>query len=647
MFNRPRCRDWTALATQQLRLRNLIQISGHNIVCEPKCSIYFTLHLTSMSAPFFTSEKLESYKNAIWPEINCQSIVKSTSHSVCIRVWQRTQQTADSDTAVDKVLFLWGVYFSGLVPISKRTDVKLNENSLVFHIHGGFFTSTNCLEPDSVYKQLQFIGVIETKKSLQQNSNLNCDAIVLSSEELTNLRGKAKDDSPDVYASPRNGHHNHNHDSNEVPDKVIKYLYSNPESLKVRYIEKNFFKTEIRLSYNVDKLLLLQEKQRTMIKKSASAKELVDKICMRSAFCLNLELIANKAMLYRPRGNPSMGRTLNRLLFQQPEQPKPEILLQAQELRRRIETAKFRCRLLVQERNQAKIKLRQLEHKLGTISDANIEQEAWLMANYRGLAREKDAETKSIMNIRDQNENLIKMVKALDDRRHHLLRELKEIYCIKRRENAVFMINGAALPNFDTTSSDVIPPLEISVALGYAAHITLMCSIVLNCPLRNPIIYKGSASRIRDNVKNLSDHEREFPLYCRNSFWSEPLQYAIYLLNQNIAQMKFHLSLHKIDLRTTLSNLLDLLDGPPPSAMVDRLKMEPQQSSVSGSSVDLKVLVPMHQMAASPVGEKRICRSVGSYTDEPIGNSKSNFSSEPILNAGQVQLSNFKNDSVM
>lgn len=69
--------------------------------------------------------------------------------------------------------------------------------------------------------------------------------------------------------------------------------------------------------------------------------------------------------------------------------------------------------------------------------------------------------------------------------------------------------------------------------------------------------------------------------------------------------MKFHLSLHKIDLRTTLSNLLDLLDGPPPSALADRLKMEPTQNSVSGSSVDLKVLVPINQKTASPVGEKR------------------------------------------
>lgn len=501
MFNRPRCRDWTALATQQLRLRNLIQISGHNIVCEPKCSIYFTLHLTSMSAPFFTSEKLESYKNAIWPEINCQSIIKSTSHSVCIRVWQRTQPSSsdNSTTAVDKVLFLWGVYFSGLVPISKRTDVKLKENSLVFHIHGGFFTSTSCLEAESVYQQLQFIGVVDTKQSLRKNSNLNCDALVLSSEQLTNLRGKGKDAWNDAFASPRNGHHSPELNGG-TESNVSCQMHIDPESLKVRYIEKNFFKTEIRLSYNVDKLLLLQEKQRKMIKKSASAKELIDKICMRSAFCLNLELIANKAMLYRPRGNPSMGRTLNRLLFQQPEQPKPEILLQAQELRRRIETAKFRCRLLVQERNQAKIKLRRLEQKLGTISDSNIEQESWLMANYRGLARDKEAETKSIMTIRDQNESLFKLVKALEERRHHLLRELKEIYCIRRNENAIFTINGAALPNFDPIS-DVVPPLEISVALGYAAHITLMCSIVLNCPLRYRM---RSTAKVFTNYNRLS-----------------------------------------------------------------------------------------------------------------------------------------------
>lgn len=69
--------------------------------------------------------------------------------------------------------------------------------------------------------------------------------------------------------------------------------------------------------------------------------------------------------------------------------------------------------------------------------------------------------------------------------------------------------------------------------------------------------------------------------------------------------MKFQLSLHKIDLRTTLSNLLDLLNGPPPSAMIDMLSVEPIPSSISGSSVDINVLIPVTQKSSSAVVEKR------------------------------------------
>jgi UV radiation resistance-associated gene protein len=128
MFNRPRCRDWTPLVTQQLRLRNLIKISGHNIQCDNtiKCSIYFTLHLTSMSAPFFTSDRLDPHANILWSEIDSPVLYKSASKSVCIRIWQHLQTKAEEDETElqlrrpstknhtgDKILFLWGVFFSG------------------------------------------------------------------------------------------------------------------------------------------------------------------------------------------------------------------------------------------------------------------------------------------------------------------------------------------------------------------------------------------------------------------------------------------------------------------------------------------------------------------------------------------------------
>lgn len=481
MFNRPRCRDWTALATQQLRLRNLIQVSGHNIVCDSNSTIYFTLHLTSMSAPCFTGERLEYRKNIIWPEINCQSILKSTSHCVCIRVWQRQRSllnyNIDNDDieiatqGVDKVLFLWGVYFSGLVAISRRTDVKLKTNALVFHIHGGFFTSPEYLLPESIPRQLQISGIDRKRLCalIWKCNNVKYDEIsvtksYVSTLTCSNLPGK----NFEVL-----------NDESEQDDKVD----LNANHLKVRFIEKHFFKSEIRNSYDLKKLLLLQEKQRQIRYRTDSAKEQMEKICMRSAFCVNLELIANNALKYRSRNNTSMGRTLNRLLFQPVELPKPEILLKAQEIKQKIETAKFRCRLLLLEKNQGLIHVRKLEHKLGDISDANNEQETWLLAKHRGLNRDKSLNLEESTFSNSRIEFYTLLLNTLEQRRQQLLRELKEIYLIKTNDKGMLTINDAALPNAESYI-DMVSPSDVSVALGYSAHITLMCSVILDCPLR-------------------------------------------------------------------------------------------------------------------------------------------------------------------
>lgn len=509
MFHRPRCRDWSPLATQQLRLRNLIQISGHNIAADSKSIIYYTLHFTTMSAPFFTSERLEAHPTIIWPEINCPAIVKSTSQFVCIRMWQvltshhqtdkvgvtqlrkevaessqgpsvttqalseqhstdgtnsldqsRTQGgDADAKTTTehtpDRVMFLWGVYFSGLVPITKRTDVRLAPNALVFHIHGGFFTSAEYLLPESVPRQINYFlpaGI----------------AIYLAIVDQTT--GKS---SPDLITFP-------------CDDRPCE-----PMALKIRFLTRTFYKQEIRPSYNVDKLLLLQEKQRRFRYKCDISKEVIDRICMKSAFCLNLQLIANKALVYRtpPRGNPSMGRTLNRLLSPQPEQPKPEVLLRAQELRRQVEMVRFRCRFLTQERDHHKVNLRQLRAQNGRISDENIDNGSWLMANYRGLKRDRVLAAEQRDEFLRQRQMLDNVSALLFRRRKELLYQLKDIYAVEcDLDRRFYKINGIYLPNADAYSEfsvqSLTTPSNISVALGYVAHLVMLCSAILNIPLR-------------------------------------------------------------------------------------------------------------------------------------------------------------------
>lgn len=146
MFTRPRCRKFEPLATSQLRLRNLIKISGINFEgdCDDKSDLlYFTLHLSAFSKPFYTSEKIECRSKIDWPEINCEQLDTCSQKFLCVRVWRKRSSDSrtkiQSSSSTDEMLFLWGVYFSGLECVVGGEHFK--SNTLLFHLSGGTFTS--------------------------------------------------------------------------------------------------------------------------------------------------------------------------------------------------------------------------------------------------------------------------------------------------------------------------------------------------------------------------------------------------------------------------------------------------------------------------------------------------------------------------
>uniref|UniRef100_A0A8D8S0W8 UV radiation resistance associated protein n=1 Tax=Cacopsylla melanoneura TaxID=428564 RepID=A0A8D8S0W8_9HEMI len=143
-----RWKEWIPLATQQQRLRNLIQIMAYNMQHDKKVnndiidkySYYYTLHATTMSSPMYMSEKVES-EHPKWMEVEF-SIEQGTFTGVIIRLWSHNLRTQ-----TDAVISVSGVYFSGLVYIGPRllqTDpVLFKGNSLIFFMHGGYFTCPN------------------------------------------------------------------------------------------------------------------------------------------------------------------------------------------------------------------------------------------------------------------------------------------------------------------------------------------------------------------------------------------------------------------------------------------------------------------------------------------------------------------------
>lgn len=480
-----------------------------------KCTVYYTLHMTSMSSPFYTSCTVDTTQNiAMWPEINLQNYEELGSKSVCVRVWEHDGTTepanngesctktaaAAGDNGIshsnnaDRSLFLWGVYFSGLVEIPNRTTVKLNDNTLIFQMHGGLFTSAEYLRGDDDNRRVPKEELPNYKAIIQtQNCDDNRLVVGTNSRLMWNANSVvAPSSSPPIKKSTMEA---------TMTTAVVNQQKMVPEfdrkraapfQPRIRYIFKEFLTTEIRPSYDLKKLLSLQELQRWRKNKTENADELKEKICMKSAFCLNLELIANKSGHYRhyqlQKQKPSgLGRTLDRLLYQQNEPPSPDILMRAQGIRRDIEIAKFRCRLLLQERDNTKVAIRHLESRSSRTADANAEMGSWVMSNYRCLGRDRDLAVQERLAYAGKKEVLATLKVSLQLRRFQLLRELNEIYVVERQDRH-YTINGIYLPDAESYS-EIISSSDLSVALGYVAHVVLLCSIVLNIPLRFVRLY--------------------------------------------------------------------------------------------------------------------------------------------------------------
>uniref|UniRef100_A0A8D1MLD9 C2 domain-containing protein n=3 Tax=Sus scrofa TaxID=9823 RepID=A0A8D1MLD9_PIG len=157
-----------------------------------------------------------------------------------------------------------------------------------------------------------------------------------------------------------------------------------------------------------------------------------------------------------------------------------------------------------------------------------------------------------------KRELFLKTNAQLTIRCRQLLSELSYIYPIDLNEHKDYFVCGVKLPNSEDFQAK--DDGSIAVALGYTAHLVSMVSFFLQVPLRYPIIHKGSRSTIKDNINDkLTEKEREFPLYPKGG---EKLQfdYGVYLLNKNIAQLRYQHGLGTPDLRQTLPNLKNFME---------------------------------------------------------------------------------------
>ncbi|XP_057376336.1 UV radiation resistance-associated gene protein-like [Daphnia carinata] len=481
--NKSKMREWTPTDTNQIRLRHLRKVCIRNVWLKQETNpesivFYYTLHITTMSAPFYTSEH-QSGESIDWNDVDTRKFPESIVNScpgVVVRVWAKQ----DSDSSTPELITVWAVYFNGLVYLGSQPPkeaILFANNALIFGMNWGFFTAGNSLKSQLVFPPIQ---------EPQENS---CSK-----------------------------------------------------------------------SYTVASMCRIHRMQRAIYKEGTESERLK----------LEIQSVQSNPSRYRNktiRSIPSLTAS-------------PADLLALQQLRAKRQVALAKVSMLQQERNRQLKSLEQLKETLKNLRVDNHTKALHLKEKHFHLQMDKDRLSELVKSLASTEEQDTRLKHQLIARRRQLFLELIEIFPIVQVKPGVYSINDVILPNSDCFVG--CDDTQLSVALGHVTHLVQMLSVFLQVPNRYPVAVFSSRSRIADHVSQRdADAQKEFPLFAKGKdrlFF----EYAVYLLNKDVAQLRWLCGLTTTDLAATLPNLHSLLQHLVTSCPTDEGKMKRSDSREKG-----------------------------------------------------------------
>ncbi|XP_013415627.1 UV radiation resistance associated protein [Lingula anatina] len=237
----------------------------------------------------------------------------------------------------------------------------------------------------------------------------------------------------------------------------------------------------------------------------------------------------------------------------------------------------------------------------------NHQRDVSVQTKFEAMKNDKDRLKEKRKIYFEMREQYLKANAQLIMRKKQLIADLAfYIYPLREEKNGIFTIGKVRLPNSEDFQGQ--DETMIAVALGATAHMVQMIAQFLDIPLRYAIDHRCSKSKIRDHITpKLPDKERDFPLYGKGKDKFQ-FNYAVYLLNKNIAQLRYYCGLGTTDLRLTLPNLQSLLE----------LRLGVKLDQPGTIDMSQKLRIPMDSRLVSRQGSVQSFSSMGSTRDSSV-----------------------------
>jgi len=501
-------RGWFPPATFQLRLRSLKTIIFNKCFSSAICGkeagfIHLTLHTTIDGSAVWTSPKLkwncDKEDRLEWSDIEVDSRnVNLGLKSIVVKSWL-TSTFEETEPTLESA---WGINFSGLWCLGTHpvANGRLPHNSFVFQISGSYFSSASYIRGHVESNQIPrflHIGTVDDSQTVK-----SYDTTLLSRLHMSQRALKLQD-------------------SNNK--RLISGLHS-----------KGIERTQVTLA------------------------QALEKPCAKPGD-------SDEVPIVNPGALPSLRQTLLARKFKQ-----PKTRLSEQDLLARTEYLRVRLGLLHKERDRRKEKIAKIQQEQMLLAHQMEEKTSSQMHCYHNLSKEKVAFQSWLDQFKIDQLTNDSWFSVLKQERLSTINSLLDIFPLGNLDGKRPTLRWILLPPSDEIRECIRDDTHISVVVGDTAQLIYSIARILDVPLRYQIRLMGSTSLIQDEIKVFQEHEirkdasmanGEFPLYLKNSSTSEwsKFEYALYLLNKNLAQLRWHHNLITSDLRPTLHNLHEIM----------------------------------------------------------------------------------------